>query len=146
MSSLLKPLQIQKSLDVPKTTPSKTPVTNPTEKKGQEVIFVREERPQIYCFITLKDRKGGETRPTKKIKKKEPKRRDEPKRRVRLNSTGTKFLEKVFENEKYPTTDRAIALSLRLGVSVKFVQQWFQNKRARERRKGSKIFKEYALE
>jgi len=71
------------------------------------------------------DAEGG--RPTKKQK-------NDSKKRIRTTPEQLRTLEKTYEREKIPSQGLREELALKLGMTARRVQVWFQNKRAKERR------------
>jgi len=59
-----------------------------------------------------------------------------PKKRQRTTPEQLEVLEKVYEKEKLPGSDLRKELALKLKMTPRRVQVWFQNKRAKEKRIG----------
>jgi len=59
-----------------------------------------------------------------------------PKKRQRTTPEQLEVLEKVYEKEKLPGSDLRKDLALKLKMTPRRVQVWFQNKRAKEKRVG----------
>jgi hypothetical protein len=59
-----------------------------------------------------------------------------PKKRQRTTPEQLEVLEKVYEKEKLPGSDLRKELALKLKMTPRRVQVWFQNKRAKEKRVG----------
>jgi hypothetical protein len=55
------------------------------------------------------------------------------------------LLEEEFVNDPFPTTLRKAQLGIQLGMPLKTVHVWFQNKRARSKKKGVKIQRKKSL-
>jgi hypothetical protein len=66
-------------------------------------------------------------KPTKKHK-------SDTKKRIRTTPDQLRLLEKTYEREKIPSQSLREELALKLGMTPRRVQVWFQNKRAKERR------------
>jgi hypothetical protein len=60
----------------------------------------------------------------------------QPKKRQRTTPEQLEVLEKIYEKEKLPGSDLRKELALKLKMTPRRVQVWFQNKRAKEKRMG----------
>jgi hypothetical protein len=60
----------------------------------------------------------------------------QPKKRQRTTPEQLEVLEKVYEKEKLPGSDLRKELAIKLKMTPRRVQVWFQNKRAKEKRMG----------
>jgi len=60
----------------------------------------------------------------------------QPKKRQRTTPEQLEVLEKIYEKEKLPGSDLRKELAMKLKMTPRRVQVWFQNKRAKEKRMG----------
>lgn len=60
--------------------------------------------------------------------------------RPRLSLNSTKILNDVFEITDQPTLEQKTALATRIGIPIRSVQIWFQNKRAKMRKKSNSLY------
>jgi hypothetical protein len=61
----------------------------------------------------------------------------QPKKRQRTSPDQLEILEKVYQTEKLPGSDLRKELAVKLKMTPRRVQVWFQNKRAKEKRMGA---------
>jgi len=59
---------------------------------------------------------------------------NQPKKRQRTSPSQLEVLEKVYQQEKLPSSDLRKELAVKLKMTPRRVQVWFQNKRAKEKR------------
>ncbi|OAG31516.1 hypothetical protein NEIG_00816 [Nematocida sp. ERTm5] len=81
------------------------------------------QRPVKFIDFTEEIRKSFEEKKTPK------------KPRVKLDLWQISTLEKAFEDDSHPSQKAKTRLSVSLGITIKSVQIWFQNRRAKEKAK-----------
>jgi len=94
---------------------------------------------QEFTPEDLKDTKwNAQAVIAKSITKKHKKERN--KRRLRTTPEQLKILEEIYLYEKIPSLSLREELSVKLGMTPRRIQVWFQNKRAKERRSSKEKF------
>ena len=116
------------------------PITQPADKRTPNI-------PPLtpILFIVTYPCLDAVSCPVSESSKRRPKQKRKPGRNPRVPFTPKQLttLENKFETMKYLTSDEVRSLCLELTLPENKIKIWFQNRRAREKRKSSQSSDEY---